>query len=135
VKTLYYKNYVHFRRIKRNKKLFIGAGTQKPRSLSSNKIIHKSINNHRIDNNSFQHSFVTLFGLHHEFAFYIQGYSRVIMSPTELKMQPAIHFRKKLDISIASFFRKCSVGCIFNSVGLIITRELPCRSSTVSHKF
>jgi hypothetical protein len=66
---------------------------------------------------------------------YIQGYSRVIMSPTELKMQPATHFRKKLDISIASFFRKCSVGCIFNSVGLIITRELPCRSSTVSHKF
>jgi hypothetical protein len=48
----------------------------------------------------------------------IQDYSRVIMSPTELKMQPTIHFRKKLDIliSIANFFRKCSVGCIFNSV-------------------
>jgi hypothetical protein len=29
VKTLY-KNYVHFRRIKRDKKLFRGAGTQKP---------------------------------------------------------------------------------------------------------
>jgi hypothetical protein len=23
-------------------------------------------------------------------------------------------------------FRKCIVGCIFNSVGLIITREIPC---------
>jgi hypothetical protein len=50
------------------------------------------------------------------------------MSPTEFKMQRTIHFRKKLDIliSIASFFRKCIVGCIFNSVGLIITREMPC---------
>jgi hypothetical protein len=58
----------------------------------------------------------------------IQDYSRVIMSPTELKMQPTIHFRKKLDIliSIANFFRKCSVGYIFNYVGLLITRELPC---------
>jgi hypothetical protein len=35
-----------------------------------------------------------------------------------------IHFRKKPDIliSVASFFRKCSVGWIFNSVGPIITR-------------
>jgi hypothetical protein len=44
-------------------------------------------------------------------------------------MQPTIHFRKKLDIlisSIACFFRKCIVGCIFNSVGLIFTREIPC---------
>jgi hypothetical protein len=50
------------------------------------------------------------------------------MSPTELKMQPTIHFIKKLAIlmSIASFFRKCSVGCIFNYVGLITTREIPC---------
>jgi hypothetical protein len=50
------------------------------------------------------------------------------MSPTELKMQPTIHFRKKLDIfiSIASFFRKCIVGCIFNSAGHITTREIPC---------
>jgi hypothetical protein len=51
------------------------------------------------------------------------------MSPTELKMQPTIHCRKKMDIFlnfIANFFQKCSVGCIFNSVGLIITRELPC---------
>jgi hypothetical protein len=50
------------------------------------------------------------------------------MSLTELKMQLTIHFQKKLDIltSVASFFRKCSVGCIFNSVELIITREIPC---------
>jgi hypothetical protein len=49
------------------------------------------------------------------------------MSPTELKMQLTIHFQKKTDIliSVASFFRKCSVGCIFNSVGLIITGEIP----------
>jgi hypothetical protein len=55
----------------------------------------------------------------------IQGNSRVIMSPTELKMQPTLHFRKKLavEIQISSFFRKCIVGCIFDSVGLIITRE------------
>jgi hypothetical protein len=52
----------------------------------------------------------------------------MIMSPMELKMQPTIHFRKKLDIliSIANFFRKCSVGYIFNYVGLLITRELSC---------
>jgi hypothetical protein len=50
------------------------------------------------------------------------------MSPTELKMQPTIHVQKEPDIliSVARFFRKCSVGCIFNSVGLIITREIPC---------
>jgi hypothetical protein len=48
------------------------------------------------------------------------------MSPTELKMQPTIHFQKKRDIliSVASSFRKCIMGCIFNSVGLIITREI-----------
>jgi hypothetical protein len=48
------------------------------------------------------------------------------MSPTELKMQPTIHFQKKRDIliSVASSFRKYSMGCIFNSVGLIITREI-----------
>jgi hypothetical protein len=34
------------------------------------------------------------------------------MSPTELKMQPTIHFGKNLDIEIkiSSFFRKCIVG-------------------------
>jgi hypothetical protein len=57
-----------------------------------------------------------------------QGISRVIMSQTELKMKPTIHFQKKPDIliSVASFFRKCSVGCIFNSVGLIVTLEISC---------
>jgi hypothetical protein len=30
-----------------------------------------------------------------QFGTSIQGYSRVIMSPTKLKMQPTIHFRKK----------------------------------------
>jgi hypothetical protein len=57
----------------------------------------------------------------------IQGISRVIMSPTELKMQPTLHFRKKLaiEIKISSFFQKCIVSCIFNSVGFIITREIP----------
>jgi hypothetical protein len=47
------------------------------------------------------------------------------MSPTELKMQSTIHFQKKPDIliSVASFFRKCSVGWIFYSIGPIITRK------------
>jgi hypothetical protein len=42
-----------------------------------------------------------------------------------IKMQPTIHFQKKPDIliSVACFFRKCSVGCIFYSVGPIITRK------------
>jgi HD-like signal output (HDOD) protein len=57
-----WKYYVHIRRIKRDKKLLRGAGTQKRRSLSSNKITHKLINDHKIDNNSFQLTFVTLFG-------------------------------------------------------------------------
>jgi hypothetical protein len=40
-----------------------------------------------------------------------------IMSPTELKMQPTIHFRKKPDIliSVASFFRKCSVDHLYTT--------------------
>jgi hypothetical protein len=53
-------------------------------------------------------------------------------------MQPTIRFRKNLDIliSIASFFRKCSVGCIFNSVWLIITRELACiKKQVLKHEF
>jgi hypothetical protein len=29
-------------------------------------------------------------------------------------------------MSVASFFRKYSVGCILNYVRLIITREIPC---------
>jgi hypothetical protein len=42
-------------------------------------------------------------------------------------MQPTIHVQKKPDIliSVASFFRKCSVGWIFYSVGPIITRNNP----------
>jgi hypothetical protein len=49
------------------------------------------------------------------------------MSPTDLKMQPTLHFRKKLaiEIKISSFFRKCIVGCILNYVRLIITCENP----------
>jgi hypothetical protein len=56
------------------------------------------------------------------------------MSPTELKMQLTPHFRKKLaiEIKISSFVRKCIVGCIFNSVGLIITRLIPCINICVS---
>jgi hypothetical protein len=51
------------------------------------------------------------------------------MGPTELKIQATLlHFRKKLatEIKMSGFFRKCIVGCIFYSVGLIITREYPC---------
>jgi hypothetical protein len=51
------------------------------------------------------------------------------MSPTELKMQPTIHLQSKLGHGREKFpglLRKCIVGCIFNSVGLIITREIPC---------
>jgi hypothetical protein len=50
------------------------------------------------------------------------------MSPTELKMQPIIHFRKKLDIliSIASFFGNVVWVAFSIHVGLIITRELAC---------
>jgi hypothetical protein len=37
------------------------------------------------------------------------------MGPTELKMQPALHFRKKLaiEIKISSFFRKMYCGLHF----------------------
>jgi hypothetical protein len=51
------------------------------------------------------------------------------MSPIELKMQPTIHLEGKAgylmrpDRALPS---KCIVGCIFNSVRLIITREIPC---------
>jgi hypothetical protein len=59
----------------------------------------------------------------------IQGISRVIMTPTELKMQPTIHLEGKaayLSRRYPALRSKCIVGCIFNSVGLIITREIPC---------
>jgi hypothetical protein len=44
----------------------------------------------------------------------MQGISRVIMSPTELKMQ------------YPGLLCNCIVGCISNSVLLIITREILC---------
>jgi hypothetical protein len=47
----------------------------------------------------------------------VQGDSWIIMSPTELRMQPTI----QLDGALRS---KCIVGCIFNSVGVIITYEV-----------
>jgi hypothetical protein len=48
------------------------------------------------------------------------------MGPTELKMQPTIprYIPKKRQI-LKFFFWKCIVGCIFNSVGLIFTCEIP----------
>jgi hypothetical protein len=54
----------------------------------------------------------------------IQGISRVIMSPTELKMQPTIHLEGKagyLPRPYPALPSKCIVGCIFNSLGFIIT--------------
>jgi hypothetical protein len=59
----------------------------------------------------------------------IQGDSRVIMSPTELKMQPTIHLKCKVGYGRCEHLAlpsQCIVGCIFNSVGLNITREIPC---------
>jgi hypothetical protein len=51
------------------------------------------------------------------------------MSPTELKMQPRIHLERKvghLTRPYSDLRSKCIVGCIFNSVGLIITCESSC---------
>jgi hypothetical protein len=65
----------------------------------------------------------------------IQGDSRVIMSPTELKVQPAIHLERKTRYGRGKYPAlpsKCIVGCIFNSVGLIITRELPCNYKKIN---
>jgi hypothetical protein len=47
------------------------------------------------------------------------------MSPTKLEMQPTIHWKVKLDI-YRVHVQLYVVGCIFNSVGLIITRESLC---------
>jgi hypothetical protein len=44
------------------------------------------------------------------------------MSTTELKMQPTIHLERKAYPALRC---KCIVGCIFNSVVRIITREIP----------
>jgi hypothetical protein len=52
------------------------------------------------------------------------------MSPTELKMQPTIHLERKAGYGRGKYpvlSYNCIVGCIFNSVGLIITREIFCR--------
>jgi hypothetical protein len=51
------------------------------------------------------------------------------MSPTQLKMQPTIHLQNKPGNGRGQYtrkLRKCIVGCIFNCVGLIITREKLC---------
>jgi hypothetical protein len=56
----------------------------------------------------------------------IQGDSRVVMTPTELKMQPTIHLEPEAGFGCG----KCIVGCIFNYLGLIIIRELPCITKT-----
>jgi hypothetical protein len=59
----------------------------------------------------------------------IQGDSRVIMTPTELKMQPTIHLERKagyLPCPYPALRSECIVGCIFNSAKLIIIREALC---------
>jgi hypothetical protein len=50
------------------------------------------------------------------------------MSSTELKMQPTIHLERAAGYGRGKYpalRSKCIVGCIFNSVRLIITRESP----------
>jgi hypothetical protein len=50
------------------------------------------------------------------------------MNPRELKMQPTIHLEGKAGYGRGKYPAlpsKCIVGCIFNSVGLIIIREIP----------
>jgi hypothetical protein len=59
----------------------------------------------------------------------IQDISQVIMSPMELKMQPTIQLQSKPEYGREKYPGlpyKCIVGCIFNSVWLIITREITC---------
>jgi hypothetical protein len=51
------------------------------------------------------------------------------MSSMELKMQPTIHLENKaghLPRPNPVLRSKCIVGCVFNSVELIITRESSC---------
>jgi hypothetical protein len=51
--------------------------------------------------------------------------------PHGIKMQPTIHLARKTGFGGGknpALPAKCIVGCIFNSVGLIITRESPCLS-------
>jgi hypothetical protein len=50
------------------------------------------------------------------------------MNPTELKMQPTIHLERNAGYGRGKYpalLSRCVVGCIFNSVGRIITREIP----------
>jgi hypothetical protein len=55
----------------------------------------------------------------------MQDISRVIMSTTELKMQPTIHLVRKARYGHGinpALRTKCIVGCIFNSAGHVVTR-------------
>jgi hypothetical protein len=55
--------------------------------------------------------------------------SIIIMSPTELRMQPTIHLENKGGHGRGKYPAlpsQCIVGCIFRSVALIITRDIPC---------
>jgi hypothetical protein len=56
------------------------------------------------------------------------GYFTSDNEPDGIKNATHNTFSKKPDILISAttFFRKCIVGCNFNSVGLIITSEVPC---------
>jgi hypothetical protein len=57
------------------------------------------------------------------------------MGPTELKMQPTIHFHSKPVYEREKYpglLSKCIVGCIYNFVGLIITREISSISRNLS---
>jgi hypothetical protein len=52
------------------------------------------------------------------------------MNPTEWKMQPTIHSERKAGHGRGKYPAlpsKCIVGCIFNSVGFIISDESPCK--------
>jgi hypothetical protein len=53
--------------------------------------------------------------------------SRVMVSLTEWGMHPTVYFKKKPDIfiSVASFFRKCSVGVIFIPLGSLSLVKYP----------
>jgi hypothetical protein len=58
------------------------------------------------------------------------------MSPTELKMQPTIHLQSKpgdYPPPNPALLSKCIVGCIFSSVGLIITGEISCTFESIIH--
>jgi hypothetical protein len=59
------------------------------------------------------------------------------MSPTELKMQPTIYLERRAGYGrdkYPALPSRCIVGCIFNSVGLIITGESPYTMQGYSRK-